>query len=66
MNLAISSSILLLFSALLGVIMLFIPKTIETTNNPSNIPQSSSFFYTANCLYDDCFYIDFIIKNNLI
>jgi len=44
MNLAISSSILLLFSALLGVIMLFIPKTIETTNNPSNIPQSSSFF----------------------
>ena len=46
MNLAISSSILLLFSTLLGVITLFIPKTTETTNNLSNTKKMARFSHS--------------------
>ena len=44
MNLAISASILLLFSAVLGVIILFVPTPMKTTNAPDVTQKSNSFF----------------------
>ena len=44
MNLAISASILLLFSAVLGVIILFVPTAMKTTNAPDVAQKSNSFF----------------------
>lgn len=44
MSLAISASILLLFSAALGEIMLFIPKIMKKTNNLNSTQKSNLFF----------------------